>query len=605
MKVAIALAFALTLIVGWHALSGEWLPGDELLGRASWYRPVLTASLAADRAIWEGNAAGYHLANLFYHAAAGVLVYGLARQVSLPERTALVAAALWVVHPAHVDAFAPVGGRREVLVGVFYLLALLAFLRSSLFGLVLASALAAYTKEMALTLPAVALALELALRGPDRRRLALFAGWALAMGALVSHSMALGRTGLPGAAWTGRTLVDAAGAFAHYLYLAAWPWHLAADYSTAVLDFAGHGVAAVVVYAALAGYWARRRPLAAAALVAFALALSPALLLVATPEVLAEHTLHVPLAAFAILAAAAASPALERWPRGAAVAAGLLIAVLGVRTHARCRVWHDWHTLVATTVADQPACARARTNLGLVLEGQGRYAEAEREYRIALAILPGDVATLSNLGSLLMLRGAFGEAKGVLTEAVSRAPGYVEALNNLGAVLTELGELDAAERRIRAALAVRPDHAAALLNLGLVLRRAGGARAAEAEAVIRRAMLLDPENASAYNNLGALYMSLSRFPEAVQAFQRAVALQPAHARGIVNLARALASVGQARAAEEALIRAASTEPAGTVQLECARLALDWKLPRLAKALYAKARAAGSPDPELAARLEEK
>ena len=639
MKVALALAFALALITGWHALAGQWLPGDEALvlehplvggppakglPPGLFYRPVRTASLALDHAIWESNPAGYHLSNLAYHAASGVLVYALARQLALEQRAALVACALWVVHPAHTDAVAPIAGRREVLVALFYLAALSAYLawrahRSPLaaLGVLVASVLAAYTKEMAITVPAVAAAIELALAAPeDRARRRFLVVWALVMGALIAHSTALGpgRASLPQRPLSAPLVATAARAFARYLYLAVWPVHLSSDYSYAAFPLSRSltepaalcGLTAALLYAALWAYWLKRRPAGALALSAFAIPLAPALALVATPEMLAEHTLHVPLVAFAIGSAGLAAPALERWPRRAALVAGLFIALYGARAHARYREWRDWPTLVAATVRDEPACARARSNLGLVLESAGRYAEAEREYRIALALEPDDAATLSNLGSLLMQRGAFAPARDALARAVLLQPGLVEAQNNLGAVLSELSDLAGAEAAFRRAIAQAPDHVAALQNLGMVLRRAGPARAAEAEQVYRRAIALDPENASAYNNLGALYLDSGRGPEAVTAFQRAVLLQPGLARGIVNLARALASTGQARAAEEALIRASSTgERVGTVQQECARLALDWKLPRLARAFLAKAEAAGNPDPELSARLKDK
>ena len=632
-KVAVVLAFALALVGYWYALAGQWMPADESLvldhplvagprpkgpTTGLFYRPVRTLSLAVDHAIWETNPAGFHLSNVVYHAAAGVLVFGIGRALDLPPRVALLACALYVAHPAHTDAVAPVAGRREVLVAVFYLAAILGYLRRRRTGSGLAtlavcaaSVLAIYTKEMAVTLPATGLALEIVLAGrfPRGRELRYLLGWAALSGVALVHALALGpgRAGVPRAVPSLATLVTIGRAFASYLALTLWPACLSADYSFAVFDtsarLAAPALATLALYVALMAYWRSARPLGALALATFALTLAPALSLTTGPEVFAEHTLHLPLAPAALLAAAAVAPALERHPRAVALAAALVIAALTVRTAVRNRDWHDGATLLAATIRDQPACARAHSNLGLVLENQGRPEAAEREYRIALAILPDDAMTLSNLGSLLMQHGAHAEARRVLAHVVELVPGYVEGLNNLGAVECELGDLGAAERHIREALTLAPDHVPALLNLGMALRRLGPTRAAEAERAYRQAIALDPENASAYNNLGALYLDLARAPEAVEAFGQAVKLQPSVARWQVNLARGLASMNRARDAEEALIRAASVEPAGTVQLECARLAFELKLPRLARHFLEKAGQKGVTDPELARRLK--
>ncbi len=95
------------------------------------FRPVTTLSFAANYAIHGRAQWGYHLVNLLLHMAASLLVLSLARRLAeaaMPDRAAwvaLLAGLLFAVHPAHVEAIAPIVGRKELLSAVFALGSLL------------------------------------------------------------------------------------------------------------------------------------------------------------------------------------------------------------------------------------------------------------------------------------------------------------------------------------------------------------------------------------------------------------------------------------------------------------------------------------------------
>ncbi len=134
-----------------------------------YFRPMVVLSFAADRLLYGEHAWGYHLTNLALHMSGTLLVWGVARRVLGAGFAAWGAAALFAIHPCHTVAVGWISGRTDVLAGVLYLAAFLAYLetRSSsanttprpwLTALsLLLFVLALLSKEMAATFPAVLL----------------------------------------------------------------------------------------------------------------------------------------------------------------------------------------------------------------------------------------------------------------------------------------------------------------------------------------------------------------------------------------------------------------------------------------------------------------
>ncbi|MBI4862033.1 MAG: tetratricopeptide repeat protein [Candidatus Riflebacteria bacterium] len=634
-------ALGLALLVYFNSLPGQFVFDDDALilenplvtdrsqlprilfdQRGPAYRPVRTLSYALDYRVWETNPAGYHLSNVLYHGLVGLVIFLIARALFLGGPVALVATALFVTHPIHTDAVSYISGRRDVLSSLFYLAGFYLFLSDrrspsplKILGLVTCYVLGVFTKEMAATLPVVCLAYHLTWGRHEfeaRPRGPTFYASFLAFGTLFAYYAVYldrGVTLMPryhgGSFWI--TMLTMARAVCHYLGLLVAPLYLSADYSWNAFPLS-RGLLEPATLIAVVGavgtglapfFWAARRPALSFGLFWFWLTLGPVLQIVPHTEMVAEHYLYLPSAAFCIGLAVLSVNAMGRWPRGAAVAIVALLALYGARTVVRNADWVDGQTLWARTVETYPTCARARTNLGLALEKQGLYDEAVREYEMALLIMPDDPYTLNNLGTLHFQLGRNQEARRLLARAVARVPGYPEALSNLGAVECELGDLPSALAHIRAALTAKPHHVSALLNLGMVLRRHGKQRHAEAEAAYQEAIRIDPGNATAFNNLGALYLDAGQGDRAVKAFSRVISLRTESSQAWMNLARAWASSGHRERASESLVRAAMLQPtSGPVQLESARLALKSGLPDVARRLYRRASDLGSRDFEL-------
>ena len=139
-------------------------------------------------------------------------------------------------------------------------------------------------------------------------------------------------------------------------------------------------------------------------------------------------------------------------------------------------------------------------DLGFVLEGQGRAAEAMVAYRRALARDPNHAPAHTNLAAMLAQQGRTREALAHFVEAARVTPDDPDAHNNLGSVLAQIGQRDRAHAELLATIALEPKHADAHANLGVLLLRDG--RADEARRHFEAALEANPNQRVARVALG-------------------------------------------------------------------------------------------------------
>ena len=403
------------------------------------------------------NIRGYHLFNLLIHLAAAVTLAAVVRRtlagpVLAPRfgrhagPLAATVALVWVTHPLHTAAVTYLVQRVESLAGLFYLLTLYCAIRAWearrpawMAGAIASCALGMATKEVIVTAPVMVAIWDwlfgapAAREAPARRR-PLLAGLAstwIILAALVldehrAPSLQLGWD----ATW--RYLLTQTEVIVHYLRLAIVPQPLVFLYSWP-LDSSPAAVwwqavvLAGLVTLTVAGL-VRRHPLAFAGAWFFLILAPSSSLLPIVTEVAAEHRMYLPLAApiacvavgvylaagwlqqrlrFAGLrSGAGVPPASTRTGWVLAAAATLaVVAALGSTTRARNRDYESDVRLWRDTVAKQPANQRARIAYGTVLASAGRLAEAEAEFRAAVALNAGDPLARGRLGSVLVAKG--------------------------------------------------------------------------------------------------------------------------------------------------------------------------------------------------------
>ena len=564
----------------------RWMLTTGLLGH---WMPLTWLSLAVDWTIWGLYPFGYHLTSLGLHAVCAVLVYALARRLfaltarGLPPLLhavgAVVAALLFAIHPLRVESVAWITERRDVLAGVFFLGAVLAYLarwdadgtprpqpRLRYLAVLALVAAALLSKAMSVSLPVVLLILDvyplrrLSLRPRDwlsedarpvwleKVPLALLSAGAT-LNAIVINSGIGNLTSIERVGLLDRLAISLY-SLAFYPWKTLFPIGLSPMYELpSPLEpwrwpFVAAALAVVGITAGCV-LLARRWPMLAAAWAAYVAMTLPVAGLVQNGfQIAADRYTYLPCVPWALLAGsgllALAQGRRRLFIPGIALSA-LLIAVLATLSWRQTQIWRDTETLWRHALSVAPS-AVAHANLGLVLAQRGQAAAAIPHYHAALIIQPRYPEAWSNLGLAQLEGGDRAGAERSLREAIRLKPTFSAAWSNLGLTLARRGETAPAIAAYREALRLRPDNAEAHGNLGGLLD--AGGQGEEALAHLREAVRLRPESEQTHGNLGTYFARRGELRTAAVHFEEALRLRPASAEAHNNLGLALAQQGR-------------------------------------------------------------
>ena len=564
--------------LGWTQLSWMW---TTHMGH---YIPLTWMTFGLDYLLWGMNPRGYHVTNLLLHAANAVVFFFITRRLltrALPspsERghtlavSAAFAALVFAIHPLRVESVAWATERRDVLSGLFYLSAVLAYLRACdreerargwYWGAVALFAGALLSKSMAVNLPVVLMILDVyplrRLGGsigwwskPARRiyvekiPFVLLAAAASAIAVMAQFSihaaLPLAQLGVPG-----RLAVSAYG-LSFYLGKMIVPVNLSPIYELPrtvspwampfILSF-GLAIAITAIVLSL-----RRRMLGLpAAWLAYLVVLLPVLgIFQSGPQIAADRYTYLAGLGWAILAGAGL---LSSWSRLPLLLIGLVVFIpvgLGTLTWNQVHVWHDSKTLWAHALAIDPNSSVAQNDFGEALAQQGKLAEAIEHYRQALEIKPDYADAHYNLGGALAQQGKLADAIHHYQRALQITPGDADAHTNWGGALAQQGKLAEAAEHYQQALRIKPDHAAAHNNWGAALTRQGNL--AEAIEHYRQAVNIKPDYADAHYNLGGALAQQGKLADAIHHYQRALQITPDDADAHIHWGLALAQQGR-------------------------------------------------------------
>jgi tetratricopeptide (TPR) repeat protein len=558
------------------------------------YYPLVHTTFWVEYHLWGLAPAGYHLVNVVIHAVSACLAWLILRRLGIPG--AWLAAAVFGLHPVHVESVAWVTERKNVLSGLFYFSALLIWIDFAALGVArpqaaarpglkyalatLSFAAALLSKSVTCSLPAVILLLTLWRRGRiTRKEVGLLLPWFI-LGLLSGINTAIlekSHVGAVGAtfAWsfTERCLI-AGHALCFYGGKLAWPDPLIFFYprwaiSTRSVEQWAYVACALALPAAM--FALRRRwgygPLVAALF--FGGTLFPALgffnIYPMRYSFVADHFQYLaslgPITLICAIAATwverlATAPADDkqpevshahrsafdpRWMVGIFLAACLL-GLLARLTWKQQAVYRNSEALWSDVLAKNPQSGIAHFHLGKVRTAQGRTYEATEHFRDALRLQTDDselhiINTL--LANSLVREGEVEPARAAYQEALRRDPNFWEALNGLGNLLARQGQTDPAIALYRRALAVAPLQAAVHHNLANALAVKGDF--AESEGHYRESIRIDQDSAVAHLNFGNLLARQNRFAEAERQFVAALDLDPSLDAARRNLARVRAS----------------------------------------------------------------
>lgn len=530
----------------WPAVHGEFIwddeeyvSGNELLTapdglRRIWlstdapsqYFPLVYTTFRIERAIWGLDTTGYHVTNIVLHILNALLVWLILRKLSV--RGAWLAAAVFALHPVHVESVAWITERKNVLSTFFYLLTVLSWMKFRdrsdwrFYVLaVLASALALFAKTTACTIPAALLLVSWF----RRERIGLrewglmmpFAALGTAMG-LTSIWWEKNKQGTTGEDFDftmpERVLI-ASRALWFYIGKLVWPARLAFSYSRWEINSSQPiqylwSACWVSVAAVL---WRSRRMVGRgpiAALVFFVAALVPMIgffsLYTFRYSFVADHYQYVasigPIAVVAAALVVLGDRMKQAVRRGLSV---FVLFVLAVLTWDQAHAYKDFEHLWRHTIRKNPVSWMAHNNLAALLNEQGRYDEARPFAEESLRLNPDSWTAQATMGHLLMHEGRPEESLPYFRRAIELRPDWATAYFDYGVALQSLNRYKEAADKYSKAVEISPNYADALLNLGVVLADLG--RIDDSIAQFRRIIAERPDYPNVHGNLAmALYL---------------------------------------------------------------------------------------------------
>ncbi len=572
------------------------------------YYPLVHTTYWIEYRLWQLRPAGYHLVNILLHALAAALAWRVLRRIGIAAGVSWMAAAVFALHPVHVESVAWVTERKNTLSGVFYMASLLAYLRylgwdsdgadardqnarmlddgraprirRILYGISLAMFTAALlSKTVTATLPAAILILIWNRRGrisaADVKSLLPFflvgAGFGL-MTAWFERS----RIGATGPDWDfsfiERCLI-ASRALWFYAAKLLCPFGLTFIYPRWEID-AGQALQYVFPLLALAlptVLWSLRSrigrgPLAAA--IFFAATLGPALGFLNVYPMLfsfvADHFQY--LASLGVIVALTCSGAwavravatkfeIQTNSANRAVGTSVLLA-LGILTFSQARTYHDADTLWRETLRRNPGAWMAHNNLGDLQFDQGRFEASAESFKEVIRLKPDYTRAHENLGVAYSKLGRSAEAYSAFGRAAQLEPTRAAIHNSLGIEAGRLGRLEDSVRHFRDGAKADPDLLAARENLGMALLGLG--RIDQAEEVFADLRERAPDSAIAWQGLGRVHYRRGRFKDAEVSLREATRLDPNDPEHRNDLALTLLALGR-RGEAVALLQAVLDE----------------------------------------------
>ena len=466
------------------------------------WHPLTWISHMADVELFGMAAGGHHLTNVFFHIANTLLLFILLRRMTDTFWRSAIVAALFALHPLHVESVAWVAERKDVLSTFFGILSLLNYLRytqqqrRSGYGLALLFfILSLMAKPMLVTLPFLLLLLDywplgrlnfderLRLKAPDGVSTVYFLLlektpfflFSAASCFVTYHAQQSGGAMVPFDMYPlSIRAANAVVAYVGYIGKMLWPVQLAVFYPYPE-SFALWRVAAAA--AVLSGIsigvmvQVKKRPYLAVGWFWYFGTMVPVIgLMQVGGQAMADRYTYVPLIGLFIMIVWSTAEIFDRGPVKRFIVmltAVVLMLTLSAVSHLQVAHWANSITLFSHAVEVTQNNYLAHLNLGKALHDAGEERQAYQHYADALQIHPNLPKAHLNFGSGLLAQGKIGEAMDHFYQALQLNPDLAEAHNNLGLALLHIGKIEESIHHFRLAIKANPNFANAMTNLNL------------------------------------------------------------------------------------------------------------------------------------------
>jgi hypothetical protein len=426
------------------------------------------------------NPGGFHLASVAGHVISTLAVLGILGRLLQDRRAACMGAMLYAMHPLQVESVGWAAGLKDVLAGMFGLLAIRYYLRFAQDGKRVAYPTATIlfvaamlSKPSAMMVALIVVLIDRFLLGREWKVvLRCLAPWfGLALVCAVVARIAQDVTGVPAAPLWARPLI-ALDSLAFYTYKLICPIRLAVDYGHRPAVVLANGLHlwtwSIPAAIGVTLWWNRRRarPIAVGALI-FVAATLPVLGLATFQyqfaSTTADHYVYLAMLGPALMV----GWLVHRWQTGGVmIAVALLIGLMGIRSIVQARLWMDDVSLFENAVSVNPTSRLALNNLGHAYQVAGQMPAAEEQFRRVSELYPDYPEGHSNMAFALEARGAYAEAAAYRRksiDAIEKQPAAVRSdlmpqLLALGNDLFDLGRYDEAKAVFSRALGMQPNN---------------------------------------------------------------------------------------------------------------------------------------------------
>jgi len=544
------------------------------------YKPLVLASFAAEYHMFGLNPRPYHITNLTLHLINTLLVFLLILELGFPPWTAFGVSLLFGIHPMHVESVAWVTERKDMLYGLFFIGAMLAYTRylntkskTAYIWSVVFFPLSLMAKPMGLPLPAALLLIDYVKRRPfssmvikDKIPHVLIA-LAFTLGTMITLKSANGID-------TTFTLMDKVlfpfYGLAFYMFRLFVPVHLSTLYPYPEPGTAGttpaYWLAVLFVLAALWGLWKmrRNRTVVFGALL-FLITVLPVLQWIPVGQsITSDRYTYFPYVGLFLLVCEALRVFWEKLEKPvtkkllAAFGAALVIS-MSLTTAVRAKVWRNSTTLWDDVLRQYPKSQIALSNRAQASLADGYTDKAIGLYASALDENMKSAALLNNRAGAYQSKGDFERSIADYHQVIKLAPRYADAYYNLGLVYARQGNDEKGIELLSQATRINPTLAEAFISIGdIYLRQANTAKARE---YFNKALDANRHYAPAAVNLGVLSQREGDAKSAAEFFKRAISMDPYNEEALFAMGNMKMGEGDTGAARNYFTKLLKQNPA--------------------------------------------
>jgi len=566
-------------------------------GYASNWHPVTWLSHMLDCELFGLDAGSHHIVNLLFHIVNTLLLFAVFKRMTNALWASAFVAAVFALHPLHVESVAWIAERKDVLSTFFWMLTMWAYVSYVkrpwpvyYLATLLLFAFGLMAKPMLVTLPFVLLLLDYWPLGrmqfsksnlpndkgsepAEQKRFCRLVVEKIPFFVLsvVSGVVTFCVQRAGGAAPTMEAfglrsrLGNAIVSYVGYIGKMIWPVRLAVLYphpgsSLSMTTVALCGLL-LVFFTVCFIYLARRHRFLVVGWLWYIVALVPVIGLVQVGvQAMADRYTYIPLTGLFIIIAWGVSELTAAWHGRKVVLAVLAVAVLsaaGVCTRLQLRHWQNSITLFQHTIDVTPNNWVIHNNYASFLRSQGRLDKAVEHFNTCLKLRPS-AEIYNNLGNALCALGKVDDGIAHYKKAIALKPNLADAHYNLALTLAHQDKTAEAIAEYQEALRFKPDYVDALSNLGFALAQQG--KLDEAIGYYKKTLDLEPENVVTHGRLGLALAAVNKTDEAIGEFRFVLRKRARDAEMYFNLGVLLERQGKITQAIKAYRQALQINP---------------------------------------------